>query len=117
MRSAARKSRTTVGPPPIRTSSSPAACGEVESLLRRSVDEVEHGAAFHLDQRARMVREHEHRRVERRVRPPPAMPLVVGAEIGPRADCGRTSRPMTSAPNPTLRRSANALSTPVVPPD
>ena len=32
-----------------------------------------------------MVREHEHRRVERRVRPPPATPLVVGADIGPRA--------------------------------
>jgi len=46
---------------------------------------VEHGAALHLDRRARVVREHEHRGVERRVRPPPATPLVVGADICPRA--------------------------------
>src|SRR5580704_5009851 len=31
-----------------------------------------------------MVSEHEHRRVERRVRAPPTAPLVVGADIGPR---------------------------------
>ena len=46
---------------------------------------MEHGAALHFDRRARVVRQHEHRRVERRVRPPPTPPLVVGADIGPRA--------------------------------
>ena len=59
--------------------------GEVERRLRAGVDEVEHRAALHLDRRAGVVREHEHRRVERRVRPPPAAPLVVGPDIGPRA--------------------------------
>lgn len=35
--------------------------GEVERFLRGGVDEVERGAAFHLDRRARMMGEHEHR--------------------------------------------------------
>src|SRR4051795_12409616 len=48
--------------------------GEVERFLRVGVDEVEYGATLHLDRRTRVVSEHEHRRVERRVRPPPAAP-------------------------------------------
>ena len=57
--------------------------GEPQRLLRGGVDEVEHRPALHLDRRARVVREDEDRRVERRVRSPPAAPLVVGADVGP----------------------------------
>jgi hypothetical protein len=58
--------------------------GEVERLVWAAIDEVEDGAALHLDRRARVVRKHEDRRVEWRVRPPPAAPLLVGADPGPR---------------------------------
>src|SRR5436309_13688827 len=51
--------------------------GRFERLGRRSVDEVERGAALHLDRRARVMGEDEDRRVERRVGAPPALPLRV----------------------------------------
>ena len=34
------------------------------------------------------MRQDKHRRVERRIRPPPPLPLVIGAEIGPGACLG-----------------------------
>jgi hypothetical protein len=58
-----------------------------ERLLRRGVDEVEGGAALHLDGRPRVVGQDEHRGVEDGVGAPPAVPLVVlpraalGAEL------------------------------------
>ena len=49
----------------------------LERLGRRGVDEMERRAALHLDRRARMMRQDEGRRVERRVGTPPALPLRV----------------------------------------
>src|SRR5688572_22933819 len=49
----------------------------LERLGRRRVAEVEGRAAFHLDRRARVMREDEGRRVERRVGTPRALPLRV----------------------------------------
>src|ERR671918_999422 len=46
----------------------------LERLGRRAVDEVERRAALHLDRRARVMREHEDRCVERRGRTPPPPP-------------------------------------------
>src|ERR1700722_17796794 len=40
-------------------------------------DEMEHGAAFHRNRRARVMREHEHRHVVRRFLAPPAFPVFV----------------------------------------
>src|SRR5919198_2505036 len=51
--------------------------GRLERLGRRSVEEVERCTALHLDRRARVMGEDEDRRVERRVRAPPALPLWV----------------------------------------
>src|SRR5580704_2789118 len=58
--------------------------GKGESFLWRRVDKVEHRVALHFDGRTRMVRQHEHRRVKRWIGPPPATPLVVPSELGPR---------------------------------
>jgi hypothetical protein len=49
-------------------------------------DEVEGGAALHLERRARMVGQHEHRHVVGRVRPPPALPGIVGPRPADRAE-------------------------------
>src|ERR687886_2362174 len=51
--------------------------GRLERLGGRGVDEVVHGAALHLDRRARVMGEDEDRCVERRVGTPPALPLRV----------------------------------------
>src|SRR5918992_3891950 len=51
--------------------------GRLERLGRRCVEEVEGGAAFHLDRRARVMGEDEDRCVERRVGTPGALPLRV----------------------------------------
>src|ERR671936_1335658 len=51
--------------------------GRLERLGRRSVEEVERCTALHLDRRARVMGEDEDRRVERRVRAPPALPVCV----------------------------------------
>src|SRR4029450_4100093 len=56
--------------------------GRLERLGRRSVDEVERRAALHLDRRARVMGEDEDRCVERRVGPPPALPLRVRVPAG-----------------------------------
>src|SRR5262245_49812608 len=51
-------------------------------LLERSVDsfgdEMKHGAAFHRQRRPRMMRQHEDRRVVRRLLAPPTLPTLVG---------------------------------------
>ncbi len=54
----------------------------LERLGRRSVEEVERRAAFHLDRRARMMGEDEDRGVERRIGAPPALPLRVLVPAG-----------------------------------
>src|SRR5690606_29396836 len=58
------------------------AVGHRSSPLARRLDpvgdEMEDGAAFHLQRRTRMVREHEDRHVIRRIPAPPALPLVIG---------------------------------------
>src|SRR5687767_8323725 len=51
--------------------------GGLERLGGRSVDEVERGAALHLDRRARVMGEDEGRCVERRVGTPRAFPFGV----------------------------------------
>ena len=62
--------------------------GRLQGLGRRGVEEVERRPALHLDRRARVVREDEHRGVERRVGTPPRP-----SSPGPRAiRDGRTCR-------------------------
>src|SRR4051794_20420037 len=51
--------------------------GDRERLVGDGVEEVERGAALHLDRGPGPVSEHEGRRVERRVRAPPASPVRV----------------------------------------
>src|SRR6185503_13430257 len=50
----------------------------VVRLASATGDEVKHGAAFHLDRLARVVRQHEYWAVIRRILPPPATPRVIG---------------------------------------
>src|SRR5947208_4008213 len=52
--------------------------GATECFLDSTGDEMEDGPAFHRDRFARVVRQHEHRYVIRRVLAPPAAPLLVG---------------------------------------
>ena len=52
--------------------------GGRERLGRAGVDEVEGRAALHLDRGPDVMREHEGGRMERRLLPPPALPLLVG---------------------------------------
>src|SRR2546421_509990 len=52
--------------------------GATERFLNSAGDEMKDGPAFHRDRDARVVRQHEHRHVIRRVLAPPAAPLVVG---------------------------------------
>src|SRR5207245_11047276 len=49
----------------------------LEALCVRCVDEVEGRAAVHLDRWARVMGEHEYRRMEWRVGPPPARPFGI----------------------------------------
>ena len=94
-RSASRNSRTVATPPPSRTSLPSAASLACSSTVgRRRVDEVERGVGQR-ERGPRVVGEHEHGGVERRVVAPPALPLVVlpRATLGP-----NLLRPMISAP-------------------
>src|SRR5437667_6711182 len=52
--------------------------GATERFLDSAGDEMKDGPAFHRDRFARVVRQHEHRYVIRRVLAPPAVSLVVG---------------------------------------
>src|SRR5213082_431985 len=52
--------------------------GATERFLDSAGDEMKDGPAFHRDRFARVVRQHEHRYVIRRVLAPPVVPLVVG---------------------------------------
>src|SRR5213083_460700 len=52
--------------------------GATERYLYSAGDEMKDGPAFHRDRIARVVRQHEHRHVIRRVLAPPAAPPVVG---------------------------------------
>jgi hypothetical protein len=56
--------------------------GGLERFGRGGVQEVERGAALHLDRGPRAVSEHEGRCVERRVRTPPAPPVRVVVPAG-----------------------------------
>src|SRR5256712_4097401 len=52
--------------------------GATRRFLNPAGDEMKDAPAFHRDRFARVVRQHEHRHVIRRVLAPPAAPLVVG---------------------------------------
>src|SRR5256885_7330235 len=52
--------------------------GATECFLDSTGDEMKDGPTFHRDRFARVVRQHEHRYVIRRVLAPPAAPLVAG---------------------------------------
>src|SRR5437870_1801539 len=52
--------------------------GATKRFVNSAGDEMKDGPAFHRDRFARVVRQHEHRHVIRRVLAPPAAPLVVG---------------------------------------
>src|SRR5881398_3188287 len=52
--------------------------GATERFLNSAGDEMKDGPAFHRDRFARVVRQHDHRHVIRRVLAPPAAPPVVG---------------------------------------
>src|SRR5205814_9041757 len=83
-----------------------AGAGSLLCALERGVDavgdEVEHRATFHLERASRVVREHENRRVIRRLVAPPALPALVGprpahrpehvAPEDPRADAAEALR-------------------------
>ena len=56
--------------------------GGLERLGRGSVEEVERRAPLHLERGPGVVSEHEGRRVERRVRTPPALPVRVVLPAG-----------------------------------
>lgn len=60
--------------------------GGGERCGRAGVDEVKARATLHLDRWARMVGQHEHRRMEGRVLAPPAPPLFVGPRSVLRAE-------------------------------
>src|SRR5436190_16992913 len=70
--------RTVDAPPPTWISSPPAASRARRSASSSAGDEMKDGPAFHRDRFARVVRQHEHRHVIRRVLAPPAPPPVVG---------------------------------------
>ena len=57
-----------------------------QRLAGTARDKVEHRAAFHLDRRAGVMRQHKYRAVVRRVLPPPAMPGVIGPGTTNRAE-------------------------------
>src|SRR5918994_4451930 len=80
---AARKSRTTVAPPPIRTSWPSAASRAVSSASAGAASRKwNRGAALHPDRGPRAVSEHEGRCVERRGWGPPALPVRVVLPAG-----------------------------------
>src|SRR6266576_1390013 len=60
--------------------------GAPERFLNSAGDEMKDGPAFHRDRLARVVGQHEHRRVIGRILPPPAAPLVVGPGAPHRAE-------------------------------
>jgi hypothetical protein len=111
-----------VAPPPMRTSFPPAAArADLERLGRRSVDEVEGRAALHFDRRARMMREDEDRRVERRVGAPPALPARVlvpagGTELARTHDLGANSGSEQPQEGVVDATGAAGLVSPLVPP-
>ena len=95
--------------------------GRRERLVERGLDavgdEVERGAALHLDRRARVVGEHEHRMVVRGIVAPPPVPVVAPRPAPPRPRTGPNMlRPMTVAPIPANPAATAASSTPVEPP-
>ena len=60
--------------------------GRRERLRRAGVDEVEGGAALHLDRGPDVMGEHENGGMERRLLAPPALPLLVGPRSALRAE-------------------------------
>src|SRR6202035_5969385 len=60
--------------------------GGGERRRRAGVDEVEGGAALHLDRGPDVMGEHEDGGMERRLVPPPALPFLVGPRSALRAE-------------------------------
>src|SRR4029077_1978332 len=60
--------------------------GRRERLRRAGVDEVEGGAALHLDRAPDVMGEHKNGGMERRLLAPPALPLLVGPRSALRAE-------------------------------
>ena len=92
------------------------AAGRLPGAPERGVDavgdEVKRRAALHRDRRRAVMRQHEHRHVVRRVRPPPALPAVVGPRP---ADGPNMLRPRIQAPTLRCRAPRSRRRTPVLP--
>src|SRR5919206_337842 len=74
-----------------------------QRLAGTARDKVEHRAAFHLDRRAGVMRQHEYRAVVRRVLPPPATPGVIGPGTTNRAEHVASHDPRADALTKTPR--------------
>src|SRR5207249_10340643 len=68
-----------------------------QRLADTARDKVEHRAAFHLDRRTAVMRQHKYRAVIRRVLPPPAAPGVIGPGTTNRAEHVASHDPRTDA--------------------
>src|SRR5581483_11280417 len=83
------------------------AVGRGLRLLERRLDavgdEVKHGAALHLQRRAPVMRQDEHRRVVRRLLAPPAAPVVVGPRPAHRAEHVAAEDPRADTAKALLR--------------
>ena len=107
--------RWTVAAPPPSRMSSPAGRGErlVECRLDAVGDEVEGRAALHLDRVVRVVREHEHRVVVRRVRRPTSRASLRPRPAPTRPRTGPNMlRPMTWRRCPSKPTAVKSSSTP-----
>src|ERR1700730_716232 len=73
------------------------AAGRLDRLFQCRLDaigyEMKDGATLHLDRRARMMRQDEHRHVVGRVVSPPALPGIVGPRAADRAEHGSAHDP------------------------
>src|SRR5919198_2490343 len=84
-----------------------AACGRGACLLERRMnafsDEAKLRAALHANRRARVMRQHEHRRVIRRLLAPPALPALIGPGAAHRAEHVASQYPCTNVAEALLR--------------
>ena len=77
--------------------------GDGQCFARAGVEEVEGRATFHLEWRAGVVREHEHRVVVRRVVSPPTLPLQVRPRSALRSEHVAAHDVRPDAGNPSAR--------------